>query len=52
MNQVTIEKAREIIGIEESANFSDEQLQQLIFDLSFIAREMILAMREGEITIT
>lgn len=51
MPSVTIEEARELLGAEESAKLSDEQLQKLIWDLEAIARETLRAIRQGKFKI-
>ena len=45
---MSLEEARKILGKEESAELSDEQLQKLIYDLEAIARETIKAILNGE----
>ena len=48
MRPMTLERARELLGEEESAKFADEELQQLIWDLEAIARMTIKAIIRGE----
>lgn len=51
MSLMTIDEAREILGEEMSANFTDEQLQEVIWNLTAIARETIKSMANGEFQI-
>lgn len=48
---MTLERARELLGEEESARFTDEELQQFIWDLEAIARMTIKALIRGEMKI-
>lgn len=48
MPSMTIEEAREILGPQESAELTDEQLKRLIIDLEIIARETLKAIKEGK----
>ena len=45
---MSLEEARNILGQDETAEFSDEQLQKLIYDLEAIARETIKAILYGD----
>lgn len=42
------DEARVILGDEASAELTDEQLQQLIWDLEVIARDTLRAIREAK----
>lgn len=48
MTSMTLERARELLGEELSAKLSDEELQQLIWDLEVLASMTIKAMMNGE----
>lgn len=48
---MSLNEAREILGKEMSDKLSDEELQQLIWNLEALARETIKAIVKGELKI-
>ena len=49
---MTIDEARKILGDEKSAEFTDDELQQLIWDLTAIARETLKSIASGEFRVS
>lgn len=45
---ISLNEARKILGKETSDKLSDEELQQLIWNLEALARETIKAIKSGE----
>lgn len=48
MSSMSLDEAHKILGEDMSAEFEDEQLQKLIWDLEAIARMTLKAIANGE----